>query len=318
MRETNSLADAEKAIRTFNRYQVTEYNTAINRSRTAKQWNEFNDPEHKDIFPNLQWIASRSVTPREAHRVFWGRIWSKDDPFWNKNQPGSLWNCKCDWIETNKPVTDNTKVANSRISHKGLEGNPAQTRQIFTDNASYIANTSEEIINEIAKCYYRDSKSKVQISVMPDLSELSDNIKTGRILAENKNVKDIEIRPHFLDQTEKIIKNPEYKINDSIADAKRIEGWKVASAFRSAKKQGCRIIIIDLKKMEKYELNTNMLSRGIANRKEDFIDKKNGILDCYIVYKEESVKIGREMFEKYNNRDELIQAIEDVLSSIKK
>lgn len=56
---------------------------------------------------------------------------------WSDNQPGSLWNCKCDWQETDEPVTDGNP-SNRRIVNQGLEGNPAITGEIFTDNASYI------------------------------------------------------------------------------------------------------------------------------------------------------------------------------------
>ncbi|MCQ2327215.1 MAG: hypothetical protein MJZ71_06585 [Bacteroidales bacterium] len=64
-------------------------------------------------------------------------MWAKNDPFWNTNQSGSLWNCKCDWQETDEPVTDGNP-SNKRIVNQGLEGNPAITGEIFTDNASYI------------------------------------------------------------------------------------------------------------------------------------------------------------------------------------
>ena len=125
----------EAYLRIFNRYQSAEYNTARSRARTGKQWNEFQ--ENNDIFPNIKWLLSRSVDKREEHIVFAGRVWAKDDPFWTTNQPGSLWNCKCDWQETDEPVTDGNP-SNKRIVNQGLEGNPAITGEIFTDNASYI------------------------------------------------------------------------------------------------------------------------------------------------------------------------------------
>ncbi|MBQ0016095.1 MAG: hypothetical protein KBT04_03855 [Bacteroidales bacterium] len=47
------------------RWQAAEANTATARARTAKQWAQFNDKDHRDLFPNLQWLPSRSATPRE-------------------------------------------------------------------------------------------------------------------------------------------------------------------------------------------------------------------------------------------------------------
>ena len=38
-------------IRTANRYQLAEYQVAVSRSRTAKQWREFNDPERGRYIP---------------------------------------------------------------------------------------------------------------------------------------------------------------------------------------------------------------------------------------------------------------------------
>lgn len=121
----------------YNRWQAAEYNTAVARTRTAKQYHDFtSDPISNELYPNIKWLPSRSASPREAHRVFWNRVWAKNDPFWNSNTPGSLWNCKCDWEETDEPVTD--KNPNGTMSAKGLEGNPALTGEIFTKDCPYV------------------------------------------------------------------------------------------------------------------------------------------------------------------------------------
>ena len=125
-----------QTLHAFNRWQAAEYNTAVARCRTAKQWDAFSQDDSTRLFPNIRWIPSRSATPRELHQRFWNRVWPKDDPFWDHNQPGNLWNCKCDWEETDDPPTDGNPT--SPIRHDGLEGNPAKTGQVFTDNASYI------------------------------------------------------------------------------------------------------------------------------------------------------------------------------------
>ena len=89
------------------------------------------------LFPNLRWLPSRSATPREEHVRFYNRVWAKTDPFWQQNQPGNLWNCKCDWEETDDPCTAANPT--TPIRHNGLEGNPALTGQVFTDNHAYFA-----------------------------------------------------------------------------------------------------------------------------------------------------------------------------------
>ena len=114
----------------YNRWQAAEYNTAVARTRTAKQYHDFtSDPISNELYPNIKWLPSRSASPREVHRVFWNRVWAKNDPFWTSNTPGSLWNCKCDWEETDEPVTNGNP--NGTMAAKGLEGNPAVTGEIF-------------------------------------------------------------------------------------------------------------------------------------------------------------------------------------------
>lgn len=124
-------------LNTFNRYQAAEYNTTVARCRTARQYNAFMQNENRMLFPNIRWLPSSSANPREEHRVFWNRVWAKDDPFWQNNQPGNIWNCKCDWEETfDDADTDNPE---GRKPAAGLEGNPAITGEVFTDRASYIS-----------------------------------------------------------------------------------------------------------------------------------------------------------------------------------
>lgn len=132
----------QKALRMaeekFARWTDAEYNTAVARARTAKQFSEFSDPDRAEVFPNLRWLPSRSVTPRLLHQRFSGKVWAKNDPFWNNNAPGTEWNCKCDIEETDDPCTDNSALGNPKPP-QGLDGRPDETGEIFTDKASYIA-----------------------------------------------------------------------------------------------------------------------------------------------------------------------------------
>lgn len=138
-------------LNTFNRYQASEYNTTISRCRTAKQWQQFtSDPINNQLFPNIRWIPSRSANPREAHKPFYNKVWAKNDPFWLDNQPGTLWNCKCDWEQTSLPVTNGNPTNN--ISQPGLRGNPAITGKIFSDDAAYfkVSKTKQRNIDKQA------------------------------------------------------------------------------------------------------------------------------------------------------------------------
>lgn len=130
----------------FNRWLAAEYNTAVARSRTAKQWSEWDSDEERSLFPNIMWLPSRSATLREQHIPFYNRVWSKDDPFWDHNQPGTLWNCKCDWQQVDDPVTQNNPKKS--VHNQGLEGNPAKTGEIFSDKSSYIQKSNNEIVEQ--------------------------------------------------------------------------------------------------------------------------------------------------------------------------
>ena len=142
---------AKAVLNTFNRYQAAESNTATARARTAKQWTDFNsDPIANELYPNLKWLPSRSANPREEHIPFYGLVLPKTDPFWQHNQPGNLWNCKCDWEETDDPAAT-TRPAT--ICAKGLEGNPAETGEIFGKECTYfkqVSNTKSKKLEHYA------------------------------------------------------------------------------------------------------------------------------------------------------------------------
>lgn len=165
----------------YNRWQAAEYNTAVARTRTAKQYHDFtSDPISNELYPNIKWLPSRSASPREAHRVFWNRVWAKNDPFWNSNTPGSLWNCKCDWEETDEPVTNGNP--NGTMSSKGLEGNPARDGVIFTDECPYVKKGGG---HSIVNGFYRDNlietykgiEKKTNILIKGDQKEVLINSK---------------------------------------------------------------------------------------------------------------------------------------------
>lgn len=307
----------KQALKIFNKWQHTEYNTAVARARTAKQFTEFMQPERVQMFPNLRWLPSRSADPRVSHTVFYNRVWAKNDPFWNNNAPGTEWNCKCDLEEVAGEPTDNSDVK-TPPPIRGLEGRPDKTKQIFTDNASYIRNAGNKAIDSVAKCYYKDTKSKLQINVLAQTKEFEDNIKLGRILAKNKNVKSVAMRPHFADQTVVSIPNPEFQINGLIADAKRIKSWNVAASFRSAIGQNSKIVVIDLAKLEEYKLQANLLAIRISNRHVDFT---TGVIDsCYVAWKGKSVKIDSSVLSGYtlDTKVRYIRRIEKLLDELVK
>ena len=292
----------------FARWTDAEYNTATARCRTAKQFSEFLEPDNRRLFPNLQWLATRSATPRLDHAAFAGKIWPKTDPFWNNHAPGTEWNCKCDIAETDEPATDNSDVPNIEPP-RGLEGNPAQTGEVFTDEVGYIKNAKPEVSSFVNECYYPDNKSSLRINVNADRRELTDNIRTGRILAKTEK---ISIRPHIKQKKGKPTKNPEYLINGEIADAKRVQSPKgIPTGFALAKGQGCKSVIIDFSKAQWYSHNDT--ARALLNRINDFLI--GDVKECFVIRDGKMTKLSKADFEIVVNfpRQEQISHFENKL-----
>ena len=142
--------NALQVLKNFNRYQATEYNAIVSRARSAKQFIDFQGDA--DLYPNMEWIMTRSANPREAHLALVGTIRPINDSFWNENQPGNLWNCKCDWQPTDKEVTGVPKQVVKPAT--GLDGNPAITGELISDEHPYCAKCNNRAIkNEIEADY---------------------------------------------------------------------------------------------------------------------------------------------------------------------
>jgi hypothetical protein len=259
----------------------------------------------------LKWLTSRSVHQRDEHIPFYDQVWAKDDPFWQTNQPGTLWNCKCDWEETDEPANG---LPSDVVPAKGLKGNPGETGEIFSADASYFTKNS---LKNIADTQYKDAVSELKINVCAQMSEIADNVRTGRILTQNKDVKSIAIRQHVSEQSKEPVKNPEYEINGMIADAKRLEQFDMASGFKKAINQGSKVVVIDFFKIQQKKMNTNKIAASIVNRHADFVSKK--IEECYVVWGNKSIKVSRNFFihfdlkKRYSYMEELKQKIEVAL-----
>ena len=66
-----------------NAWLRTEYDTAIKRAYRAAEMRQFID--EADVFPNIEWLPSTAVNPRESHMPFYHHIWPVGDPFWDEH-----------------------------------------------------------------------------------------------------------------------------------------------------------------------------------------------------------------------------------------
>lgn len=206
---------ADRMFRSFNRYQAAEYNTAVARARTGKQWTDFSQTENARLFPSVRWLPSRSATPREEHIQFYYRVWTKDDPFWATNQPGNLWNCKCDWEQTSDgPTSDNPS---GTIARPGLDRNPATSGQIFTDSAPYISKAPQSVqdyaINVTRKDSFDWAKKNIKDKTLKNAALAKDIHISGKGLRDffNQPIDDPFIRNEIARNIEEIFKNAKYK-----------------------------------------------------------------------------------------------------------
>lgn len=307
MKNAKDETDAKKTLAIFERHQKTEQNSAISRARTGKQWKKFDEPDRKRLYPNLKWLPSRSANPRESHQLFYNRIWAKDDPFWDTNTPGTVWGCKCDWTDTDAPATNSGSY--NQVAARGLKGNPGKEKgNIFSDDASYYTPNSIKAIGDVE---YKDHLSNLRINVNAHMEEIGDNVRTGRIMLKNFPEMDLGILDHLLGR-----KNPEYRIDGLIGDAKRIEQWKANSGFRDALDQGASAVVIDLFKLEGERFKQNDLARSIADRHRDFLSGK--VSECYVVWKDKAIRIDDSYFKGYNS-PEITRAIKSkITQEIKK
>jgi len=299
--------NALQVLKNFNRYQATEYNAIVSRARSAKQFIDFQGDA--DLYPNMEWIMTRSANPREAHLALVGTIRPINDPFWNENQPGNLWNCKCDWQPTDKEVTGVPKQVVKPAT--GLDGNPAMTGELITTKHPYISKTPKNTIDDIMSVHYRDTVNRYPINVLADKSEVHDNVATGRVLLNNFPKIDIRIREHILDGRS----NPEFEIDKMLADAKRIEGYSgISTGFKKAvNKQNCKIVIIDFNKHFRLynDLDIMAVSRAIRNRRIDFED--NRIERCYLVFGDKAVMLSKNNFDINLNKEQLKEKLYDAI-----
>ena len=174
--------NAKALLKTYNRHQVTEYNTTVARCRTAKQFDNF---MQVTTYPNIEWIRSRSANPRELHLKFVGLVLPKTDPFWTINSPGNLYGCKCDWRLSDKPVT--TKP-DDVLPSKGIEANPTKNRQIFTDDYSYYKDATQhkEVDDYLSKHVLKQFKKEESYYVHPLQDREATDFKDLTTIAKEK------------------------------------------------------------------------------------------------------------------------------------
>ena len=108
---------------------------------------------------------------------------------------------------------------------------------------------------------------RLLIRTKADKNELSSNIRAARAILCSYSEVCIRINAHTYSIGHK---NPEYTICNDLGDRKGIMSEKgVTAGFKSAKKQGCKVVVIDLDE-HVHHLDSFALSKYISRRKDDF------------------------------------------------
>ena len=142
---------------------------------------------------------------------------------------------------------------------------------------------------------------RLLISVNADPRELQSNIRAARAILHSFADVSIIINAHTMSFGHK---NPEYTIDGQLGDRKGIMGEKgVTAGFKAAKKQGCKIVVIDLDE-HILQVRSFELSKYISRRKADFVSGM--IAACYVVYDGEAVVVNASI----QTRQEIMSAIE--------
>jgi len=136
-----------------------------------------------------------------------------------------------------------------------------------------------------------------------DPRELPGNIRAARAILNSFTDVTIIINAHTMSFGHK---NPEYIIDGQLGDRKGIMGEKgVTAGFKAAKKQGCKIVVIDLDE-HIFQVRSFELSKYISRRKADFVSGM--IAACYVVFDGEAVVVNASV----QTRQEIMSAIEQL------
>jgi Phage Mu protein F like protein/Contact-dependent growth inhibition CdiA C-terminal domain len=235
-------------------YLDAEYDTAVRTARLAAQWQKFE--KNKRIYPNLKYLLTKSSQPDKTHLKYVGIIAPIDSPFWNTHYPPNRWRCQCGVEPTDEDTTDipdNLPPVPAEFAF-----NAGKLGQVFDlKNSSHIKSVqpkeqpalikaAQAMVNKEAAAVapYQTlytSKSGTVVEAHPlafNNGDFQQNLKVARNLANSSlDIKTIQILPEVKDPAlrkellpdVKEAKNPDFRIDGSIYDAKQPSGDKPGS-----------------------------------------------------------------------------------------
>ena len=192
-------ANAERAMRTFQRWGQTERNYAVQSTQMAEKWQEFEKDGDRYL---LQYRTAHDEKVRATHAALHGVTLPPDDPFWDEYYPPLGWNCRCTVVQVRRgkyPASDSsTSIANGRAATEktpSFRFNPGKQRKCFPDNVSYLKHAGQnrkERDKVEEKCRLINKEATIKKSkdnLINEITEINLNNTKAEIIYTAKGLK---------------------------------------------------------------------------------------------------------------------------------
>lgn len=289
--------EAESVIGNYNRkWLLTEYDTAVRAARMAANWKKFEERKH--LYPNVEYMLSRSEQKRLKHKEWVGTILPLEHPWWDKHTPPSAWNCKC-WIrQTRAEATDVPDDENDPIPLV-FQNNPGKSAEfIVIDRHPYVTEatvSNRDVSDFLSEHPQRKPEYIRQQGVGSDkgyldIHTLADRTPANRTIGEklaNTGHKvrllpdiqptDKELRELLMPDGIKPNKNPDAVIGDRIFEFKTLDNNTYNAVSQELRKAGDQAdyILLNIK----GTMDDTVLNRAIRGR----IKNKSNIREVWVM-----------------------------------
>lgn len=220
----------------------TEYDTAVIRAHQAADWKHF--LEEADVFPNVRWMPTTSITPDPLHQHYWEKRLTLpvNHPFWQEHRPGDRWNCKCTLQQTDEPVNAEALEGwTPPLPMPGLDNNPADDGKLFSDTHPYYTEAypgAQQAVDNFLKKRSPSSTRRTEeekAEILRRWNERKSIRANERMISEQLGLP-IPNGPMTFDQADNGATNPHFKADESyrvncqccvVSHELRMRGWNV-------------------------------------------------------------------------------------------
>ena len=250
----------------------TEYDTAVIRAHQAADWKHF--LEEADVFPNIRWMPTTSITPDPLHQHYWEKKLTLpvNHPFWQEHRPGDRWNCKCSLQQTDDPVNASALDGwTPPLPQPGLDNNPAEDGQLFSDTHPYFTEAypgaAEAVKKAVGDSSYLFEAKTVEEAKQFILDHIAESVDFDFKKSDLENLNPIlnQLRERLED-----FKLPKFstfkKSTERNADASVSKDGKSFSLSTAFLRTPDKIY----EKLEKFEKKYGYRFRAVANR-DDYV-----------------------------------------------